>query len=82
MSLPLVEVVWFDACLYVTQKTLEEARREQLKRRTTMGYLLEKKTKDGRTIIAGTNDGAEGVDDVLVIPSTWVKSIRYLKEKK
>ena len=83
---PLVEVIWLDAQSVYDIMLLTRAQALPLARRHSVGYLIHQ--DDERTIIAGTFDPANGIEqedavaDITIIPTGWVQMVHPIRRAR
>ena len=75
-NLKIVKVKWVDAVNYQGWQDKEKYK-DRLTAAVTVGFLF-KKTK--RRIVIVGNVGESQISGMVVIPSGWVKSIKYLSK--
>lgn len=84
---PIVEVSWLDAVTYTEPCKPEDVlHASPLCARVTLGYLIvqtdEAEPILRRTILARTVDNDGELADRTVIPTGWIKGIRYVTRKR
>ncbi len=75
----LAQVDWIDACSSGRWEEDKESEKRSLGRIRTVGYILHRDKQ--RIILAQSKDSAESNSDRILIPTSCVKRLRYLKER-